>query len=123
MEIEDTEKFIAAQNSSGIYADLLRAFAHCDDLELYWVKNTANAEQFVIAARPKYARIISSQSGHLRDEKNGRVYRASDKFFASNPGFGSAVKRAIRDRTPGVVERKGEHAVIGEKVYSPINEV
>jgi len=123
MEIKDVEKLLAARPAKAFYADRMRAIALCDELELFWVRNTANAEQFVIASKPKFARIISAQSGHLRDENNGRVYRASEKFFDENPGFGSAVKRAIRDRAPGVIERKGEHAVMGEKIYYPLSSV
>jgi hypothetical protein len=123
MDIEDVEKLLAARPTTAFYADRMRAIALSDGLELYWVRNTANADQFVIASKPKFARIISANAGHLREEQNGRVYRANEKFFAANPGFGSAIKRAIRDRTPGVVERKGEHAVMGGKVYSPISVV
>ena len=124
MELEQVEKFLSVQGKqTGYYADRMRATARCDNLELYWVRNTANSDQFVLASSPKYARIISSSSGHIRNEKNGRVSRANDRFFEKNPGFGSAVKRAIRDRTPGVVERRGEHAVMKDKVYSPLSAV
>jgi hypothetical protein len=126
MELSDVESFLSVQGKvTGHYADSMRAQALSDDLQLFWVVNTAGSKQFVLATSAKYARVLSNFSGHIRDRLNGKVYRASDQFFAKNPGFGSAVKRAIRDRTPGVVQRKGEHALMRinmqDRVYSPLS--
>ena len=123
MEWDDCEKFIGAFDTTAFYADMMRASAKTDDLHLYWIINTAGKKQFVIAKEGKLARVLSAKSGHIRERANGEIYRAASKFYEMNPGFGSSVRRAMNDRVPSVVQRKGEHAVVGDTVYSPLHGV
>ena len=121
LDWDECEKFIGTLDMSALYADEMRARAKTEDLQLFWIVNTADRKQFVIAKEAKFARILSARSGHIRERANGEIYRAGPKFFENNPGFGSVVRRAMKDRIPGVIEKKGEHGLTGEKVYSPIH--
>ncbi len=123
MEREAVEKWIRESGAAGYGADSLRAFAYSDDLQLFWVINTAGNKQYILATEAKLARVLACKSGHTHERRNGQVFRATDKFYEREPGFGSSVKRAIKDRTPGVIEKKGNHAAMGDKIYSPLHEV
>lgn len=118
--MDSVEDMIKALGLSGLNADCLRAEFKSDALYLFWVVNTSGKRQYMLAANHKFARILAWRSGHIHAPENGKAFKASEKFFESNPGFGSAVKRAVGDQIPGVIIQKGNHAVMGDTVYSPL---
>lgn len=128
ISLEQTEAIIKGARLSGDGADFLRAIAACDDLKLYAIANTSDRIQFVLAKNGRYAKLISSESGHVHEPKNGRaflierpmVFRVGKKPCSVGAGFLSSAKRAMADQAPGVIEQRGNHAVRGDKVYSPL---
>ena len=128
ISLEKTEALIKGARITGDSADFLRAVAQSDQLRLYAVANTNDNTQFIIANNPRYAKLISQKSGHIWELKNGRAFlidqpgtfRVGKKFIAIRAGFISSAKRAIADQVPGVIEMRGNHAVKGGMVYSPL---
>lgn len=128
ISLEKTEALIEGACITGDSADFLRAIAQSDQLRLYAVANTNDNTQLIIANNARYAKLISQRSGHIWELKNGRAflieksgtYRIGKKFIAIGAGFISAAKRAIADQVPGVIEMRGNHAVKGDMVYSPL---
>ena len=104
-------------------ADAMRALAYADDLELFWIVNTAGKKAYFLARTSRFARHAALRTNHIQDIDNGECYRAPEQFYAREPGFGSSVKRAIAARIPGHIVKKGNHAVMGEHVYSPLSAV
>jgi hypothetical protein len=121
MDIEDSMDNFEDSDKDAL--EVLLAFSQDESLFLFLIINSSENIQYIIAKSTKYARIISRSSNHILEIDNGHVYRANDKFYKDNPGFGNAVKRAIRDKRPGVVERKGNYAIVGTRVYAPLSEV
>lgn len=118
-----SEEMIKALGCAGENADKLRALRQSDELRLFFVDNTADRRQLILAANRKFARLISCMSGHIHTPENGKVLVPTDKYNDANAGFVSAVRRAMQDRTPGVIVQRGNHAIMGEKVYLPLHEV
>ena len=121
MTEDEVEKSIEVLGLKGFHADLQRAGITTSELTFYQIWNTANRPQFVLAKSPRIARALSCYSDHLKGFTNGRCAEVNDDFFHDNPGFGSAVKRAVRAGRQGVVDRKGEHAIIGDSIFAPIS--
>ena len=101
-------------------ADGMRALAYADDLALFWIVNTAGRKAYFLARSAKLARHAAVAANHIQLVGNGECFRAADVFFTRNPGFGSSVQKAIKNRIPGHIVQKGNHAVMGDGVYSPL---
>ncbi len=128
MEVDQVEAQIAelsrVMGHMDLYAaDRMRALAYADDLQLFWIINTVGRKAYFLARSAKLARHAAVAVNHIQLLENGECFRATDAFYRNNPGFGSSVKRAIKNRMPGLIVEKGNHAVIGDVVHSPMTVV
>ena len=92
--------------------------------QLFEVTNTNDRKQMVLAIDENVARIFSENSRHILDWQTGKCTVLVDSYLERrNPGFAGAIKRAKKSGLQGVVERKGEFALIGREVFTPISGV
>ena len=120
MTKEQAENLIIGTRLEGENADLVRAQVEEGDLDVFCILNTNDRPQFVIAKNARYAKLLSRQSGHIHHLSNGRAYFAEKVPRLASRAFLSSARRAAADRTPGIVEQRGNHAVMGDRVYSPL---
>jgi len=122
MDMNSAESLIVAMKLKGVSADKFRARADNDALQFFIVENTAKRRAFYLAGDANYARHLAASRGHVEDFRNARVFVPNDKFWIECPGFLGAVRRAIAARKPGLIEQRGQHAVMGDAVFAPIGE-
>ena len=120
-QIEELRNVMGGMNPHA--ADRMRALAHADDLKLFWIVNTAGRKAYFLARSARLARHSAVAANHIQQVDNGTCYQAGESFFTSNGPFGSSVKRAIKDRVPGPIVQKGNHAMMGDRIYSPLTSV
>jgi hypothetical protein len=96
-----------------------------EDLNVYYVYNTADRKLTVLAKSYRCARYIAYVDGHIHKEKNGRAFQLKDGMQKKLLTDGSALGRALRDGYPGVIENIGGSVVnkSWEKVYMPMTVV
>jgi len=89
--------------------------------KLYKIENSTKHLQFVIAIGEREALALSAASRHILDYKNGicREWPVS-VISRRDPKFAGSLKRALSSSRQGVVERRGDFALIAEQVFMPI---
>ena len=95
-----------------------------ENTQLFEVTNTNDRKQLVLAIDEGVARILSETSRHILDWQTGKCVVLVDSYLErKDPGFAGAIKRAKKSGLQGVVERKGDFALMGREVFTPINGV
>jgi hypothetical protein len=94
-----------------------------EPLRLFRVRNTAGIGLLILAESERQSRAIALWQNHLRDFDNGDCEEVVDCATRWGAGFASAVERAKAQGFAGPIERKGNHAVMGDKIYSPLTPV
>jgi hypothetical protein len=102
--------------------EVVRCRAKRDDLRVFYVINSANNKQTILARDGKCARFFALHSGHIKEEKNGRVLVMNADREAALRTSGEALGRALRTGHPGVVKEVGDNIVLegAGKVYTPL---
>ena len=92
--------------------------------ELFRITNSNDRKQLVLAISEGVARVFSENSRHILDWQTGTCTVLVDSYLEQkDPGFAGAIKRAKKSGLQGIVERKGEFALIGREVFTPISGV
>lgn len=99
--------------------------ARRDDLKVYYIYNKSDRRLIVLAKDRSCALMFAKQTGHIHEEKNGRVMVLKDEAEKQLRVDGSALGRALRDGFPGAVDQVGENVIHRQssKVYTPLTMV
>jgi hypothetical protein len=76
----------------------------------------------VLAESEEYALLISMGIGHIKAKNNGKITYPTKNYWDKNPGFFSAIQRAIAARKPGVVQKLDQFAIVNDQVFAPTSE-
>ena len=118
---EEAKRWIERLGITDRSVEEVQATLCSEELKLFSVENTAGNGCYILAEDSHLARVIACRAEFVRDKANARVRPLGDKFFAANPAFASAVKRAIAEGTPGIVTRRENHAIVGGVTYPPLH--
>jgi hypothetical protein len=96
---------------------------YSEELKLFWVTNTAAHTKLFLAENAELALHLAAKAGLLRNWRNGNAQQVSGAFLAKNRAFASALAKAIKEGTPGLVERLGDHAKVKGETFAPLHSV
>lgn len=91
--------------------------------KLFAVSNKSQMRIDVIAMDVETATEFAIGAGHVRSAENASVFRYNDKNIQTLTTNGSALGRAVREGVPGVVEKRGNNVIVGERVFTPMSVV
>jgi hypothetical protein len=120
---EDAKRWIEQLGITDRSVEDVQSTLYSENLKLYAVQNTASNSAYVLAEDSNLARVIAVRAGFARTKTNVRVRELGEQFFDKNSAFGSAVRRAIRDGTPGIVKRHDNHAMINGIDCPPLHSI
>lgn len=120
---EEAKRYIDLLGITDRSVEEIQATLYSECLKLFSVENTGGNGCYVLAEDSNLARVIALREGLVRAKGNARVRELGERFFAANPAFGSAVKRAIAEGKPGLVRRHADHAIVAGVTYPPLHAV
>jgi len=100
-----------------------------DDSRLFIVENTSGKRSYVVASSFLCARWIALWARHIREVDNGQVFSVKREWLEADLPFQSALRRAVKAGSPGLITRVGDAATILESrphgiegcVYTPMS--
>lgn len=91
--------------------------------KLFSVANRSEMRIDVIAMDVATAQEFAARSGHVRSADNATAFLYNDGHVQKLLKDGSALGRAMREGVPGVVEKRVNNVIVGDRVFTPMTAV